>query len=121
MIVGGEGGVLLFGVDDQAGGVEPRATSIEATPRAAGAVLEASESRLADARGDSRAARSVGGEGEDRLSPYRLEIEAFCAAIRTGALLRCGVEMALRTTAACVAANEAMDKKTRVDIGTLLA
>jgi hypothetical protein len=40
----------------------------------------------------------------------------FCAAIRTGAPLRCGVDMAFKTTAACLAANEAMDKKVRVEI-----
>jgi predicted dehydrogenase len=122
LVIGREGEVLLFGDDDDLpAGVETRPTAIETTPRTGGAVLEASESRLADALGTTRTARGVGGDGEDRLSPYRLEIETFCAAIRTGAPLRCGVEMAYRTTAACIAANEAMDRKTRVDVGTLLA
>jgi predicted dehydrogenase len=122
LIIGREGEVLLFGDDDQPADVEKKATSIDVTPRGGGAVLEASESRLADARG-----RQVGGavrpssgeEAADRLAPYRLEIGTFCSAIRTGTPLRCGVEMAFKTTAACVAANEAMDKKTRVEIPQL--
>jgi hypothetical protein len=44
-----------------------------------------------------------------------MEVAIFCAAIRT-APLRCGVDMAFKTTAACLAANEAMDKKVRVEI-----
>jgi len=47
-----------------------------------------------------------------------MEVAIFCAAIRTGAPLRCGVDMAFKTTAACLAANEAMDRKVRVEIST---
>jgi predicted dehydrogenase len=84
-------------------------------------VLEASESRLADAagRGTGGAGRRVGeGGGDDRLLPYRLEIATFCSAIRTGTPLQCGVDMAFKTTAACLAANEAMDKKVRVTVAS---
>jgi predicted dehydrogenase len=119
LIIGYEGEALLFGDDDRATSVEARPTSIETTPRTGGAVLEASESRLADAMGRAPAtgAQRVGaGGGEDRLLPYQLEIATFCSAIRTGAPLRCGVEMASKTAVACVAANEAMDRKTRVEI-----
>ena len=98
---------------------EGRPTGIEVTPRTSGAVMEASESRAADALGRplGQAARPAGGGG-DPLLPYRMEIAIFCAAIRTGAPLRCGVDMAFKTTAACLAANEAMDKKVRVEIST---
>ena len=51
----------------------------------------------------------------DPLLSYRLEIATFCAAIRTGVPLRCGVNMAFNTTVACLAVNEAIDKKARVD------
>lgn len=119
LIIGREGEVLLFGDDDKPADVERKATSIDVTPRSGGALLEASESRLADALGrqvGGAVRPSAGEDAPDRLSPYRLEIATFCSAIRTGTPLRCGVEMAFKTTVACVAANEAMDKKTRVEI-----
>jgi predicted dehydrogenase len=121
LVIGYEGEVLLFGDEARPTEVEAKATSIETTPKTAGAVLDASESRLADALGRSSGpgTRPAGDAGQDRLLPYQLEIATFCAAIRTGAPLRCGVDMAFKTTVACLAANEAMDKKTRVEIARL--
>ena len=119
LVIGREGEVLLFGGGDEGKKIEAeqRPTGIEVTPRTSGAVMEASESRAADAMGRAvgPAARPAVGGG-DHLLPYRMEIANFCAAIRTGAPLRCGVDMAFKTTAACLAANEAMDKKARVEI-----
>jgi predicted dehydrogenase len=119
LVIGYEGEVLLFGGRDEGKKIEAEETptGIEVTQRTSGAVMEASESRAADAMGRPMGAAARPTEGErDRLLPYRMEIASFCAAIRTGAPLRCGVQMALETTAACLAANEAMDKKTRVEI-----
>jgi predicted dehydrogenase len=117
IVRGGE--VLLFGGADGAQRIEgePGPTSIEVTPRTSGAVMEASESRTADARGRAvgDAARPSAG-AIDPLLPYRLEVAMFCSAIRAGTPLRCGVDMALKTTAACLAANEAMDQRVRVEI-----
>jgi predicted dehydrogenase len=124
LIIGREGEVLLYGdkgdsIDVSTGAPESQPAQVEVTPRTGGAVLQASESRLADARGPGGGtAREVGAAG-DRLLPYRLEIATFCSAIRTGARLRCGVNMAFKTTVACLAANEAIDKKTRVDVPSL--
>jgi hypothetical protein len=137
LVVGYEGETLLFGkkgdsIDVPAtdsegprGGKVPAAaskTSIDLVPKTGNAVLQASESRVADAAGGRTGPGSrVGTEGEaDRLLPYRTEIATFCAAIRAGAPLRCGVDMAFKTTAACLAANEAMDTKTHVAVAQQL-
>lgn len=122
LILGREGDVMLFTDDD-------RPTTIEATPKDGNAVLNASESRLADARGQAvPRAGTTGGtaassgasddSGDDRLLPYRLEIASFCSAIRTGSPLRCGIDMATRITAACVAANQAIQSGTRVAVAS---
>jgi predicted dehydrogenase len=86
-------------------------------------VLDASESRAADAAGrtvngaNNAAANPGGGEqGADRLVPYQIEIAGFCSAIRTGTPLQCGPEQALKTTSACLTANEAIEKKTRLEV-----
>ena len=50
----------------------------------------------------------------ERGSSYRNEISEFCAAVRVGRPLRCGPEKALGSALACLAANEAIEKKTRV-------
>jgi hypothetical protein len=107
-----EGDALLFGDDD-------RPTGIEIAERTKGAVLDASESRAADAGGRRAdgAARPAGATAaDDGLLPFRLEIATFCSAVRTGQALQCGVEMAFKTTVACLAANRAMDTRQRVEI-----
>ena len=124
LVIGYEGDVLLYGdkgnsLEASATTPESRATQVETTPRAGGAVLEASESRLADARGGAGTRAREVDAGNDPLLSYRLEIATFCGAIRTGVPLRCGVTMAFNTTVACLAANEAIDKKMRVDVPTL--
>jgi predicted dehydrogenase len=107
LIFGSEGEVMLFTDDDD------RPTTIDTTPRG-NALIEASESRLADARGRAPEKEAGSASGGDRLLPYRLEIAAFCSAIRTGTPLRCGPELASGITAACVAANQAIESRTRV-------
>jgi predicted dehydrogenase len=112
LIMSWEGDALLFGDDD-------RPTGIEIAERTKGAVLDASESRAADAGGRRAdgAARPAGATAtDDGLLPFRLEIATFCSAVRTGQALQCGVEMAFKTTVACLAANRAMDTRQRVEI-----
>jgi predicted dehydrogenase len=125
LVIGREGEVLLYGAKgDSIDLPEPEApttgrkTTIEVVPKTGDAVMDASESRLADAAGRATggAGRRMGDAGDDRLLPYRLEIATFCSAIRTGTPLQCGVDMAFKTTVACLAANEAMDKKVRVPV-----
>lgn len=112
LIMGREGQALLFNVDE-------RETSVEVSDPSDNVVLDASESRTADAAGQTAAEASSSSDGEDRLLPYRLEIANFCSAIRSGTPLACGPEMAMRTAAAVVAANEAIATGKKVPIAEL--
>ena len=121
LVIGREGEVLLFGGGDEGKKIEAEArpTGIEVTPRTSGAVMEASESRTADAMGRRWARRPDRARaGGDRCSP--IGWRSRLSARRSGPAPRCscGVDMAFKTTAACLAANEAMDKKVRVEIPT---
>ena len=110
LIMGRENEALLFAADD-------KATTIDVTTGGGNVVLDASESRRADAAGRTvDQGRTAGAEADDRLLMYRLEVAGFCSAIRTGTPLRCGTEMALRTAASVVAANQAIATGTRVPI-----
>lgn len=103
-------GVLLFTSDEAP-------TSIEVSERDGNVLLDASESRVADARGRTveQSSRAEATD-DDRLLPYRAEIATFCSAIRSGTPLPCGPEMAMRTAAAVVAANEAIATGTKVPV-----
>jgi predicted dehydrogenase len=93
----------------------PRATGVAVAPKA-GPAGTASESRAADAAGAGRGVGAASGGG-DRLAAYRYEVGGFCGAVRTGAPLRCGPERALASARACLAGWDALEKKTRVEIG----
>ena len=108
LLLKGEAEAYLF---EEGGGARP--TGIEVTSSAGGAVLEASESRTADAAGQSRSATATGG---DRLAAYRQEISAFCAAVRTGAPLLCGPDKAIGSAVACLRAFDAIEQKTRLRV-----
>ena len=117
LILRGESESLLFNEEDD------KATNVEVSKKTSNPVLDASESRAADAAGrtvsgaNNAAGFPGGGEqGADRLVPYRIEIAGFCSAIRTGTPLQCGPEQALKTTSACLTANEAIEKKTRLEV-----
>jgi predicted dehydrogenase len=112
LILRGETEAYLF--EEGAPPGEAKATGVEVAPKGKGPVGEASESRIADAAG---AARGPGGvSAMDRLSAYRYEVGGFCGAIRTGSPLRCGPERGMGSARACLAAWEAIEKKTRVTI-----
>jgi predicted dehydrogenase len=113
LILRGETEAYLF---DEGGG-DSKATQIEVTSaKGKGPVTEASESRVADAAGRGASAEAQSG-GVDRLLSYRNEISEFCASVRTGKPLRCGPQRAIGSALACIAGNQAMEKKTRVTIG----
>jgi predicted dehydrogenase len=95
----------------EAGGKE--ATGVEASAKAGGPALEASETR--PTTGPARAAAGSGDSAE-RVSSYRLEISEFCAAIRVGRPLRCGPDKAIGSAQACIAAHESVQKKARVTL-----
>ena len=109
LILQGESEAYLF--DEGTG--QPAATGIQVTPRGSGPALEASESRVADAAGRGQASTSSSG---DRLVAYRNEISGFCSAVRTGRPLLCGPERAMGSARACLAAFDAVDRKTRIEI-----
>jgi len=91
-------------------------TTVSATAAAADApVLEASESRTADAAGRSGNATTDTG---DRLVSYRHEVSGFCAAIRAGTPLACGPDRAMHSALACLRADDAAEQKARLDIRT---
>jgi predicted dehydrogenase len=106
LILRGETEAYLFEEGDK------KATSVEVTARTSGPVLDASESRVADAAGG----RSVGATaaGVDRLVSYRMEVSGFCSAVRVKRPLNCGPERALHSAWACLVAHEAMETKSRV-------
>jgi predicted dehydrogenase len=94
-----------------------KSTNIEVTEKGNGPVSDASASRVADSSG-GRTVASEKKDGFDKLVAYRNEIAEFCSAIRTGTPLRCGPEKAIKSAATCLSANEAADKKTRIEIKT---
>lgn len=108
LVLKGETEAYLF---EEGGGERP--TGIEVSAVTSGPVLEASESRTADAAGRSSAATSSGG---DRLASYRHEISGFCSTIRTGAPLACGPDKAIGSAVACLRAFDAIEQKTRLSV-----
>jgi predicted dehydrogenase len=108
LILRGETEAYLF---DEGGAARP--TTVEVTPKGAGPALEASESRSAEAAGSARAGAP---ERIERVAAYRLEVSGFCAAVRTGKPLACGPERAVGSAKACIRANEAVEKKTRLAV-----
>jgi predicted dehydrogenase len=109
LILQGETEAYLF---DE--GQAPKATTVEVQAKGLGPVTDASESRIADAAGRSATGSK---SGIDRLLSYRNEVSEFCASVRTGRPLRCGPEKAMGSALACIAANQAIEKKARVVIG----
>ena len=90
-----------------------RPAPIEVAPKGAGPALDASESRAAEAAGSFK-----GGAPEriERTAAYRLEVSGFCSSVRTGKPLLCGPERAMGSAKACIRANEAVEKKTRLTV-----
>lgn len=110
LILLGEAEAFLFTDDDG------RSTTLEVSKRTSGPVMDASESRVADAAGSSRTVASGGEEKFDRLAAYQNEILGFCSSVRAGVALRCGPERAVKSATACLLANEAADKETRIEL-----
>jgi predicted dehydrogenase len=107
----GERDALLFSEQDE------KSTNIEVSKQTGNAIIDASESRSADAAGRTVERRSE--TNVDRLTAYGNQISEFCSAVRTGSPLRCGPEKALNSAMSCLAANEAIEKKVRLPITPL--
>jgi predicted dehydrogenase len=108
LILRGESEAYLFDEGDA-----KKTTSIEVTAKGKGPVADASESRAADAAGRSASGSQ---QGVDRLVSYRNEISGFCASIRTGTPLLCGPQKAMGSAFACLAGNQAMARKARIEV-----
>jgi predicted dehydrogenase len=94
-------------------GEDRKPTALEVAAKGAGPVLDASESRAAEAAGS---AKSGVPDKVDRVAAYRSEVSGFCAAVRVGKPLACGPERALQSARACIRAHEAIEKKTRIAV-----
>jgi predicted dehydrogenase len=113
----GTKGLLIFKKESEVylfSEADAKATNLEVTPRGTNAIVDASESRAADA--GNRTVKAAGGPEQvvDRVVGYTNEIAGLCAAIRTGAPLRCGPEKALGSASACIRAFESHDQKQRL-------
>jgi predicted dehydrogenase len=95
-------------------GGEANPTGVQVTP-SAGAAVDASETRPANAAGGPTSVPGAG-EAEGGPSPTKNEISGFCAAIRVRKPLKCGARSGVDSARACIRANEAVEKKTRLTV-----
>ena len=93
-----------------------KSTALQVTPRSGNAIVDASESRTADAGGRTVETAAMGDKVVERLVGYKNEIAAFCSAIRAGTPLRCGPEKALGSASACIRAFESHEQKSRLTL-----
>jgi predicted dehydrogenase len=89
------------------------ATSLELAAKTSGPVLESSETQ-ASAGGPSLSA--AGPQQFERRAGNIREIQGFCSAIRVGTPLRCGPDRAFESARACILANQAAEKKSRITV-----
>ena len=114
----GTKGTLILKAETEAyffpeGSVADKPTNLEISKRSANAIVDASESRTADVVGGRTVSQSAN-EKFERLTSYKNEINAFCAAIRSGTPVNCGPEHAIGSAKACIRAYEACDQKARL-------
>jgi predicted dehydrogenase len=88
------------------------ATSLELASKTSAPELESSETQAQTA---SVAQPGSGGTFERRAGNIR-EIQGFCSAIRVGKPLQCGPDRAIESARACIVANQAVEKKTRLTL-----
>ena len=111
LIVRSEVEALLFD-----GGNGDRESGIEVTQRGSASPADASETRPGNTAGSSQASAATAPADGTRPAASRQEISRFCAAIRVHTPLACGPEQAVHSAKACIRANEAIAKKTRLEV-----
>jgi predicted dehydrogenase len=115
----GTKGILIFKKESEVyhfNEAEAKSTNLQVTARSGNAIVDASESRTADAGG--RTVAQAGSDSiVDRLVGYKNEIAGFCSAIRSGTPLRCGPEKAKGSASACIRAFESHEQKARLTLG----
>lgn len=118
LLMRNENEAMLF----EEGAAASRPTGITVSPQTGVAAAEASETRPAQTGGAPAAPRGRGAGGRLRAAPAaapsatRQEIARFCAAVRTGAPVACGPHEAMASARACIRANEALARRTRLDV-----
>jgi predicted dehydrogenase len=111
LVVRSEVEALLFD-----GGNGDRESGIEVTPRGSAAAADASETRPGNTSGNSQASTAAAPTDGTRPAASRQEISRFCAAVRVHTPLACGAEQAMHSAKGCIRANEAISKKTRLEV-----
>ena len=91
-------------------------TGVQVSPRDAGPAAESSETRPGNTNSGSASVAAPDSPSGARPAATKQEISRFCAAIRVGTPLACGAQEAMHSARACIRANEAIQKKTRLDI-----
>jgi len=104
LIIRNENDAMLFDEGEAAA----RPTAVEVAPKGAGAALETSETKPAQAGGSAAAKSQQTTEGAKTISPSTYEINAFASAIRCDTPLNCGPENASHSASWTIAANEAL-------------
>jgi predicted dehydrogenase len=104
LIIRNENDAMLFDEGVAAG----MPTGVEVAPKGAGAALETSETKPAQAGGSATARAQATTEGVKTVSPSTYEINAFASAIRCDTPLNCGPEKASHSASWTIAANEAL-------------
>jgi predicted dehydrogenase len=104
LIIRNENDAMLFDEGVAAG----MPTGVEVAPKGAGAALETSETKPAQAGGSATARAQATTEGVKTVSPSTYEINAFASAIRCDTPLNCGPEKAAHSASWTIAANEAL-------------
>jgi predicted dehydrogenase len=115
----GTKGILIIKKESEAfhfNEAEVKSTNLQVTPRTGNAIVDASESRVADAGGRTVNQAEGADKIVDRLVGYKNEIAAFCSAVRSGTPLRCGPEKALYSASSCIRAFESHEQKTRLTL-----
>lgn len=95
---------------------DEKATGVEVRPKTSDPLLDASESRAADAAGRTVTQPAGAPATNARMVMFQIEVAEFCSAVRSDTPLACGPERGLATTRAVLAANRAIDTKTRVEL-----
>jgi predicted dehydrogenase len=95
-----------------------RPTGVQVSSRDDAPAADASETRpgnTSSAPAPAASASAAAGSGS-RAPATRQEISTFCSAVRVGTPLACGPQEAMHSARACIRANEAIQKKMRLDV-----
>ena len=113
ILLSGENQAMLWSEGDAGG----KSVEVEVTRVASGApVMQASESRGADAAGGQAMGGGAAGGEMDLFEPYRRELEGFCAAVKFGTPMPCSAADAVRAAVVVVKADEAARRGVPLDL-----